>query len=190
MTLELRQPALADLPRYVAALERGWSPDNALSEKARRHALAHIDADPAGFIASLHDPDAKGYPIEQPDGSFVPRLPGFIRWIWSDDFAGSIGFRWQKGTEALPASCLGHIGYSIVPWKRRQGHATGALALLLPEAAACGLAYAEITTDPANIPSQKVILANGGRLVERFHKPEAHGGTEGLRYRIDLSRLS
>jgi predicted acetyltransferase len=184
---ELRKPSLADLPAYAAALERGWSPDNVMSEKARHGALTKINADAAGFISSLNDPDAKGGDIEQPDGSFVPRLPGFIYWIWSDDFAGSIGFRWQKGTEALPPSCLGHIGYSIVSWKQRRGHATRALALLLPKAAACGLAYVEITTDPANIASQKVILANGGRLVERFRKTKAHGGTEGLRYRIELS---
>ena len=81
---------------------------------------------------------------------------------------------------------LGHIGYGVVPWKQGLGHASRALALLLPDARALGLAYVELTTEAANIPSQRVILANGGRLVERFNKLDAHGGAESLRYRIDL----
>jgi predicted acetyltransferase len=188
MMLELRKPSLADVPLYVEALERGWSPSNVTSEKARGDTLAKIKTDPAAFVAGLDDPEAKGGDVEQPDGSFVPRLPGFSCIIWDGSFCGVINFRWQAGTEALPPSCLGHIGYSVVPWKQRLGHATRALALILPEAAARGLAYVEITTDPANVASQKVILANGGRLIERFRKPAAYGDAESLRYRIDLYR--
>ena len=57
-----------------------------------------------------------------------------------------IGLRWQAGTQELPPHCLGHIGYSIVPWKQRLGYATSALAQLLPEARAEGLLYVELTT--------------------------------------------
>jgi len=49
-----------------------------------------------------------------------------------------------------------------------------------------GLPYVEITTDPDNIGSQRVIEANGGVLVERFDKGPAYGGSEGLRYRVAL----
>jgi predicted acetyltransferase len=73
-----------------------------------------------------------------------------------------------------------------VPWKQDRGYATRGLALLLPEARAQGLAHVELTTDPDNLASQRVILANGGRLVERFRKAEAYGGGESLRFRIDL----
>ncbi|MGA2564455.1 MAG: hypothetical protein ABSF96_12900 [Steroidobacteraceae bacterium] len=38
-----------------------------------------------------------------------------------------------------------------------------------------------------NDPSQRVILANGGVLVERFRKPEPYGAVDGLRFRIDLA---
>src|SRR5262249_2101957 len=102
------------------------------------------------------------------------------------EFCGSIGFRWQRGTTALPPHCLGHIGYSVVPWKRGRGYATRALRLLLPDAKAEGLEYVELTTDPDNVASQRVITANGGLLVERFTKPAQYGDAEGLRYRIDL----
>jgi predicted acetyltransferase len=132
------------------------------------------------------DREAKGDPIVLADGSSVPRLPGYERWIWDGEFCGRIGFRWQPGTEALPPTCLGHIGYSVVPWKQRRGYATRALRLLLPDARAEGLRYVEITTEPDNLPSQRVIEANGGVLLEPFTKPVGLGGTPGLRYRIHL----
>src|SRR6185369_10965449 len=130
----------------------------------------------------------KGAPVKLPDGSLVNRLPGFRRWMWDGQFCGSIGFRWQPGTTDLPPHCLGHIGYAVVPWKEGRGYAKSALAQLLPEAGAVGLAFVEITTDPENIASQRVILANGGVLVEQFTKSAHHGGKPGLRYRIDVSR--
>jgi len=60
--------------------------------------------------------------------------------------------------------------------------------LLLPEIRERGLAYIEITTDPDNRPSQRVVLACGGRLIERVMKPACHGGGEMLRWRIDLAQ--
>jgi predicted acetyltransferase len=101
-------------------------------------------------------------------------------------FAGSINLRWLKGTTNLPPHVLGHIGYSVVPWKRQRGYATQALGLLLPLARVEGLAFVDITTDPGNTPSQKVILANGGVLVERFDKGPTWGNQPGLRFRIPL----
>ena len=84
----------------------------------------------------------------------------------------------------MPPHVLGHIGFAVVPWKRRLGHATRALALLLPEARARGLAFVELTTEPENLASQRVIEKNGGQLVERFEKAPAYGGGPSLRYRI------
>ena len=108
--------------------------------------------------------------------------------MWDGDFCGSIGFRWQAGTNELPPYCLGHIGFSVVPWKRRRGYATRSLALLLPETKEEGLAYVELTTDVDNTASQRVIMANGGRLVGRFRKPIEHGGSESLRFHIELKK--
>lgn len=97
----------------------------------------------------------------------MPRLPGFRRWIWDGEVAGSIGLRWQRGTAELPPHVLGHIGYAVMPWKRRRGHATEAVRLMLGEARALGLPFVEIT-------------------VGRFFEDAAYGGAESLRYRIDL----
>ena len=184
--VEIVKPALVHLPSYKAALERGWSPDNVRLVEATREQLAVIEDDPVAFLAGLDDPEAKGPPITLPDGTTVPRLPSFRRWIWDGEVAGSIGLRWQKGTSALPPHVLGHIGYAVVPWKDRRGYATEALPLMLDEARAVGLDYVEITTDLDNLASQKVILANGGILVGRFAKAAAYGGAESFKYRIDL----
>jgi predicted acetyltransferase len=75
----------------------------------------------------------------------------------------------------------------VVPWKRGRGYAKEALALILPEARKERLPYVEITTDPDNLASQRVIVANGGLLVERFNGGPEYGNTEKLRYRIDLA---
>jgi predicted acetyltransferase len=184
--MELVWPSAEYLPGYVAALERGWSPDN-FRPDAGREELELIALDPALFLARQVDREALGPPVLHPDGTTTPRLPGYRRWIWDGEFCGVIGFRWQPGTEALPPHCFGHIGYAVVPWKRGKGYATEALRLLLPEARAEGLAYVELTADEANLPSHRVALANGARLVERFRKPPGYPGTTGLRFRIDLA---
>lgn len=148
--------------------------------------LARIAEDPIRFLSEQSDREAKGPPVILPDGSQVARLPGYKLWMWDGEFCGAIGFRWQPGTTDLPPHCLGHIGYSVVPWKRQRGYATRALRLLLPQIRAEGLAYVELTTEADNIPSRRVIEANGGELIERFHKASEYGGGESMRFRILL----
>ena len=182
----LVRPSAAELPAYVRALEAGWSPDNMRGAVAARDERAALAADTAAFLATRDDPEARGAPITMPDGSHRPRLPGFRRWIWDGDFAGSIGFRWQPGTADLPDWVPGHIGYSVVPWMRRRGLATAALAEMLDAARTRGLAHVELTAEADNPASHKVITANGGVEVERFIRPDAHGGAETIRFRIAL----
>ena len=49
-----------------------------------------------------------------------------------------------------------------MPWKRRRGYATRALALLLPVARGLGLPRVLVTCDAGNAASRRVIEANGG----------------------------
>lgn len=132
--------------------------------------------------------DREGHrpPVTLPDGTTAARLPGFIRWMWDGEFCGIVGLRWQVGTMELPSYCLGHVGYSVVAWRRNKGYATSALRQLLPLARDVGLPYVELTADIDNVASQRVILANGGRLVEEFTKPPAHGSQVALRFHILL----
>lgn len=183
-SMTLVWPSRAHLASYVAALERGWSADNLRGEAAAREELLRIAADPDAFVASLVDREASGDPIVLPDGSTVPRLPGYNRWIWDGEFCGRIGFRWQPGTEALPPHCLGHIGYAVVPWKRGRGYARQALREILIDAQTEGLRYVEITTGVDNVASQRVIESNGGVVHEEFVTLPSLGGRPQLRYRI------
>src|SRR4051812_12465512 len=151
MEMTLVWPARQYLPSYVAALERGWSPDNLRGSVAAQEELERIASDPDAFLASLVDREASGHPIILPDRTKVTRLPGYRRWLWDGEFCGSIGFRWQRGTEALPPYCLGHVGYAVVPWKQGRGYAGAALRLLLHQGKAAGLRYIESTTEPEKI---------------------------------------
>ena len=72
----------------------------------------------------------------------------------------------------------------MVPWKRRRGYATRALALLLPVAREVGLRRVEITCDEDNEASRRVILANGGALAG-IHP--MFGGKPKLVFYIDLA---
>ena len=184
-SMKLVTPSHEHLASYVAALQRGWAMNAGAA--AAQEELREIEHDSSGFLARQEDREALGAPVTLPDGSTVPRLPGFHRWLWDGEFCGVLSFRWQPGTTALPPHCLGHVGYAVVPWKQGLGYATEALRQILPEAVALGMPFIEVTTDPANIASQKVIERNGGVLFEIFIKPIQFGSTPGLRYRIYLS---
>lgn len=81
--VSLVPPSIEALPRYVNALTRGWSADNVRGRVAADEELAQIALDRAAFIDKLDDPEARGPPVTLPDGSRVPRLPGFRRWVWA-----------------------------------------------------------------------------------------------------------
>lgn len=188
--MNLVWPALEYLDSYTAALRRGWSPDN-MRQAASLDELERIETDPVHFISEQVDRDAKGPPVRMSDGSTRPRIPGYRRWMWDGEFCGTIGFRWQPGTTELPPHCLGHIGYAVVPWKRQRGYATRALELIMHDVRnedVSGLTFVDLTVEESNLPSRRVIEANGGKFVERFSKIDAHGGGASLRYRIHLDR--
>jgi len=186
--VDLVRPAKPHLPSYVDALDRGWSPDPDSPDIVATERQRIAD-DSERFLALMDDREALGGPVTFPDGSTGARIPGVRRWLWDGEFCGYLGLRWVPGTLELPPYCLGHIGYAVVPWKRRRGYATQALRQALPLAAAEGLPAVTITTDPDNLASQRVIEANGGVLVGCFDLPESHGGGMGLEYRIDLRQL-
>jgi predicted acetyltransferase len=155
--LRLVPPNGAMLPAYAAALEKGWSPNTLRDVSAEQ--LAALRHDAAAFLRDLTDENGT---VLQPDGSRLPRIPFRVFWLFDGDFCGTINLRFLPGTEALPLHVSGHVGYAVVPWKRRHGYATRALGLLLPLARAVGLRRVLVTCDEDNILSRNVILANGG----------------------------
>ncbi len=185
--IELRWPDEALVEHYLAALKRGWQPSSSDPEPTAKQIDA-IENDRQAFLHRQVDLDGSAPPVPLSDGTLVDRIPGYQKWIWDGEFCGGIGLRWAAdGSTDLPWYVMGHIGYGVVPWKRRRGYATRALKMILPEARARGLAFVELTTEHDNIASQKVMEAAGAVLHERFTMPETHGGQPALRYRITLS---
>ncbi len=178
--LRLVPPCRALLGGYADALARGWSPNT--EQDVSRQELASLRRDPGAFVADLVSQEGS---IVLGDGRIVPRLPFRLFWIHDGAFVGSINFRYRPGTEALPDYCSGHIGYAVVPWKRRRGYATWALGAVLAMAPEIGLPGVIVTCDEDNDASRRVIEANGGRLVElRPHPRDA--GRQKLVFRISL----
>ena len=121
--LQLLEPSLVHLPGYAEALARGWSPNNVRDVSAEQ--LDAIRENQEAFVVDLLSQTGT---VRLPDGIEIPRLPNRVRWMWDGAFTGHIGLRWQPGTDALPDHVLGHIGFAVVPWKRRRGYASQALA--------------------------------------------------------------
>ena len=184
--MELVRPTLEHVESFLAARDRGFSFDMNSAPEAVAALTAEIRRDSAAYIASLGDRDPVGRTITLPDGSQVPRLPDAVRWMWDGEFAGSISFRWQPGTDALPEHVLGHIGYAVVEWRRGRGYAKQALHEILELPRAEGLRRVELTTNVDNIASQRVILANGGVFVGTRNRPASQGGEPLNYYVIDL----
>jgi predicted acetyltransferase len=170
--VELVEPAPVFLPGYIEALEAGWSPNTTRNVSGEQ--LTAIRADAGAFLHGLTQRDGGGT-IALGDGTVMPRLPGRVLWVWDGEFCGAINLRFVPGTLDLPPHVSGHAGYAIVPWKRRRGYATRALALMLPVAHGAGLPRLLVTCDAGNVASRRVIEANGGIAAGSAQNPDQSG---------------
>ena len=179
-TLRLIAPSLDKLAQYEAALAAGWSPDTERDVSGEQ--LISLRRNPHAFLFDLARQDGT---IVTASGREVRRLPSRVFWLDDGEFCGMINLRFLAGSDALPDYVSGHIGYAVVPWKRRRGYATRGLALILPVAREVGLTRVELTCDDDNEPSRRVILANGG--VPTGSRQEASGKRK-LVFAIDLAK--
>jgi len=84
-------------------------------------------------------------------------------YYWIVDDAGFVGYLALRHTlTPLLLEEGGHIGFSVRQSRRGEGHATRALKLALPKAAALGLDRVLVTCDEDNEASRRTIERNGG----------------------------
>lgn len=116
------------------------------------------------------------------------RLPGRSpqRTFWAADgtrLVGSSRIRHPLTPEL--EEFAGHIGYDVRPACRNQGYGTRLLALTLEEARRMDLPGVWVNCFSSNLASARVILNNGGQLVDTRWHPEE--GKDISRYWIDLA---
>jgi predicted acetyltransferase len=184
--IALRVPDATLLPSYVAALERSWTHNADHDPDDAGRQLASIQRDPAAFLASLQDPEALGPPVELNDGTRVPRLPRARFWMSDGEFVGDLSLRWQKGSSELPPYCLGHVGYSVVPWKRGAGYAAQAIVQLAPLARRLGLRWIDISMAVSNQASRRTAENAGATFVRQFNAGPEGDHQEALLFRLAL----
>lgn len=180
-------PSESYLPGYIDALRRGWSADNVRGEVAANEELAMIAKDSGQFLRELVDRDGKARRLYCPMG---PQRPGCLVIDAGYGMGSSVEVSVSVGNLAhlifrlivlaILASlwCHGSVEMAMQPWRLKN--------FSWPRGTE-GLVHVELTTDPTNIASQRVIEKNGGRLVERFIKPAQYENVEGLRFRIELN---
>ncbi len=183
--MELVRPEMRYFESFIEGIKRAASTDDSFF-RFEVDDLENILSDPVVFLSKQQSTLGGGDLHVLPNGASVPRLPSINRWMWDGQVSGRIQLRWSEGTNELPPHCLGHIGYGVFPWKRQRGYASEALRQILPEARKIGLDYVELVTDLENMISQRVISTNGGRMLEKFVKPDSSGGGEAIKFRIQL----
>jgi predicted acetyltransferase len=176
MTLRLAEPDPSLQASYLSALAE-------LQAEGNRHYLDLVHPPGPGFpranftLQTLADPDtfaefcAYTVALARPE---TPRPVGWVTgtylWMLDDtpsagpEVVGRISLRHRLTPWLLEVA--GHIGYAVRPTARRRGHATRALGLMLPIAAAHGLRDVLVTCDEDNAGSRAVIEANGGVLED------------------------
>ena len=92
----------------------------------------------------------------------VPSNLYFLTRASDGKIVGAASVRWRLNKELLHNG--GHIGYGIRPSERGKGYGTRQLGLILDKCRERKMEKVLITCLKENLPSQKIVLKNGGVL--------------------------
>lgn len=135
---------------------------------AGERAACLTDGEPADWLEPARA-DFEAFAAERRAVQHRWGVPCSTFWYVSGEhYIGTLIVRHRLTPELAEAG--GHLGYHVVPARRRQGHATRMLAAGLAECRRLGLDRVLVTCAAGNEPSRRVILANGG-----VHDGRAHG---------------
>jgi predicted acetyltransferase len=177
-TARLIAPTAHLAPSYVEALREGFVRGTMPPMPAAR--IAAIARDFESYLAELQD---QGGVILLPGGGASPKVPFSIHWlVEGDSFIGELSLR-HRLSDSLRLSG-GHVGYGVRPTRQGRGYGRLMLRLALDEAKRLGIDPVLVTAHEDNIPSRRVIEANGGRLQDIID--DIFGGGPLCRYWITL----
>ena len=184
--LQLLVPALAQLDAYADALRRGWSPDNVRLAEAAREELELIAEDRAAFVAMLDDREAKAAPSPCPTARRCRACRATGAGCGTANSAARSAFAGSPAPRPCRPIAWAISATASCPGSSAAATPRGRWRCCCRKRARRASPMSSSTTDPDNLPSQKVITANGGVLVKRFRKEPAYGEAEALLFRIPL----
>ena len=156
---ELVRPDVRYAAAWAAMMAEfdGWSDAHGSGYWAFPEPPPYGEDDCAAFVAGVLAAEAG-----TPDGSKVPSTHFWI--TDGEDLVGYLHLRHELNDFLLEEG--GHIGYSVRPSRRREGHATRALALGVRRAAELGVERVLVTCDDDNAASARTIERCGGVLED------------------------
>lgn len=137
------------------------------------YALEFATAGEPYVVLPQNDPAALLSSIEKFElGEDLPQNRVRMTWFWllrGDRIVASSRLRHELVAELMLDG--GNIGYEVRPSERKQGLGREVLRRTLDQARCIGLRRVLLTTEPANVGSIAVILANGGVFADTCVSP-------------------
>lgn len=146
---------------YTQSYLRGLDEYLAEIPVVAHYTTVDVDFIRSDFAAYVQQLRGKSKGIGLPEG-FVPSTEFWL--VEGNEFLGRLDIRHEL-TDFLHHSG-GHIGYDLRPTARGKGYGKLILKLGLAKAKELGIENALVTCDITNLPSKKVIEANGGVLED------------------------